>query len=239
VRRAFARPGAALPPDLRKVNLGYALWAATYDREPNPLLALEERVLEPRLPDVRHKTVLDVGCGTGRWLIRLLRRGARWGVGVDLSTEMLGCAASKCPHGAWLARADALALPLSAKTMDLIICSFTLSHIGNLPEMASELARVARKGTDVYLSGLHPDARARGWRCAFRNGAETVEIPEFHRPLEAVPRFFTAAGFEFASLLEPHFGSEERSIFVSGGKAEQFEAATTVPAVFVCHLRQR
>lgn len=226
-------------PDARAVpfKLGYALWAATYDHEPNPLLALEERVLEPRLPDVRGRTVLDVGCGTGRWLIRLRRRGAHWGVGIDLSTEMLRCAASKCPRRAWLARADALALPLRAKTMDLIICSFTLGHIDNLSRLAKELARVARKGADVYLSGLHPEARAQGWRCAFHHEAETVEIPEFYQPLEMAPRFFSAEGFEFTGLLEPHFGNEERPIFVSAGKAGQFESATTVPAIFVCHFR--
>ncbi len=218
-------------------KMGYALWAATYDHEPNPLLALEERVLEPRLPDVRGRTLLDVGCGTGRWLIRLRRRGAHWGVGIDLSGEMLRCAASKCPRGAWLARADALALPLRPKTIDLIICSFTLGHIGNLSRLAKELARVARKGADVYLSGLHPEARAQGWRCAFRHRAETVEIPEFQQPLEMAPRFFSAEGFEFTGLLEPHFGNEERPIFVSAGKAGQFESATTVPAIFICHFR--
>ncbi len=220
------------------VSLGYALWAATYDREPNPLLALEERVLEPILPDVRGKTVLDVGCGTGRWLIRLLRRGARWGVGTDLSAEMLRCAASKRRRDTWLARADALALPLRPKTIDLTICSFTLGHIDDLQRLANELARAARKGADVFLSGLHPQARARGWRCAFRHTAGTVEIPEFHRPLEAVVHSFEATGFEPVSLLEPHFGSEERCIFVNAGKAEQFEAATTVPAIFACHFRR-
>jgi malonyl-CoA O-methyltransferase len=213
------------------------LWAATYDREPNPLLALEERVLEPGLPDVRGRTLLDVGCGTGRWLINLLRRGARWGVGIDLSAEMLRCAASKCQRAAWLARGDALALPLRPKTMDLIMCSFILGHIHELSGLANELGRVARKGADVYMSGLHPEARARGWRCAFRHGSETVEIPEFHQPLEVVPDFFSPVGFKLVSLLEPHFGSEERPIFVNAGKAEQFEAATTVPAIFVCHFR--
>ena len=244
-RKKARQTSSAVPSEVRvgarvvPFNLGYALWAATYDRQPNPLLALEERVLQPRLPDLRRRTVLDVGCGTGRWLVRLLQRGARRGVGVDLSTEMLQYAASRGPQSAWLARADALALPLRPKTMDLIICSFTLGHIENLSRLASELARVARRRADVYLSGLHPEARARGWRCAFRHGGETIEIPEFNPPLEAVSGFFSAVGFKFVSLLEPHFGSEERLIFVSAGKAEQFERATTVPAIFVCQFRRR
>ena len=32
------------------VQEGHSLWAQTYDREPNPLLALEERELEDKFP---------------------------------------------------------------------------------------------------------------------------------------------------------------------------------------------
>ena len=236
--RAAVQCEEHLTARLVPANLGYAFWAATYDRDPNPLLALEERVLSPRLPDVRNKTVLDVGCGTGRWLISLVQREARWGVGIDLSTAMLRCAVSKSPPGAWLVRADASALPVQRESIDLVLCSFTIGHICSLSRPARELARVARKGADIYVSGLHPEARARGWRCAFRHGAGTVEIPEFDEPLEVILRSFEATGFESVSLLEPCFGSEERPIFVKGNKAAQFEAATTVPAIFVSHFRR-
>ena len=31
---------------------GYRLWATTYDDEPNPMLSLEQRILEPLLPSL-------------------------------------------------------------------------------------------------------------------------------------------------------------------------------------------
>jgi ubiquinone/menaquinone biosynthesis C-methylase UbiE len=74
-------------------------WAASYDEQPNPLLALEQRVLLPRLGDVRGLDVLDAGCGTGRWLAQLAGRSARSLAGVDISSVMLGLAASKLNHG--------------------------------------------------------------------------------------------------------------------------------------------
>jgi malonyl-CoA O-methyltransferase len=76
-------------PRVLSVDKGYELWAPTYDQDLNPLLALEERVLTPLLPSLQGKVVLDLGCGTGRWLKRLLESGASEGAGLDASSAML------------------------------------------------------------------------------------------------------------------------------------------------------
>ena len=55
---------------------GFSRWSEVYDDQPNPLLALEERFLAELLPDVRGLDVVDIGCGTGRWLARLASQGA-------------------------------------------------------------------------------------------------------------------------------------------------------------------
>jgi hypothetical protein len=49
----------------------YRLWSRVYDAQPNPMVSVEERYLESLIPDLRGRTVLDVGCGSGRWLERL------------------------------------------------------------------------------------------------------------------------------------------------------------------------
>ena len=59
-----------------EVEEGYRRWSEVYDDAPNPLLALEERVLGPLLAEVRGERVVDLGCGTGRWLARLQEREA-------------------------------------------------------------------------------------------------------------------------------------------------------------------
>jgi ubiquinone/menaquinone biosynthesis C-methylase UbiE len=46
-------------------------WAAVYDTQINPLLALEERRLKHLLPSIPGAHILDAGCGTGRWLAHL------------------------------------------------------------------------------------------------------------------------------------------------------------------------
>src|SRR5204862_7747374 len=69
----------------------YALWAASYPPHAhNPLMLAEERAMLALLPaDLRGRAVLDAGCGSGRYLLHALRRGARRALGVDLSAEML------------------------------------------------------------------------------------------------------------------------------------------------------
>src|SRR5271156_685925 len=70
-------------------------WAQVYDEQPNPLLLLEQRFLSQMLPDISGLHVLDVGCGTGRWLQLLESRSAASLIGVDSSTKMLQRAADK------------------------------------------------------------------------------------------------------------------------------------------------
>src|SRR4026208_37892 len=126
----------------------HALWAATYDRDPNPLVALEERTVDPLLPvSMEGQVALDVACGTGRWLTKLLRRGAT-AVGLDLSSEMLHQASRK--HllgssglsGSSLIQADCLAVPLRSCSVDLAIFSLGLGYVKDLSGLAKELSRV-------------------------------------------------------------------------------------------------
>src|SRR5690242_16204150 len=67
---------------------GYDRWAAVYDDDGNPLVALEEPLVDQLLPDVNGLHIADVGCGTGRHTMRLASRGARV-IGIDFSEEML------------------------------------------------------------------------------------------------------------------------------------------------------
>src|SRR5215213_2235900 len=70
-------------------QLAYSLWARNYPPWPhNRLMEVEHDTVLDLLPDVRGLTVLDAGCGTGRYLGELQSRGAI-AMGVDLSMAML------------------------------------------------------------------------------------------------------------------------------------------------------
>jgi len=228
---------AASTPLVLPARAAHALWAATYDDIPNPLLALEGRTVAAMLPSLEGKFVLDVACGTGRWLGRLFARGARSGVGVDFSPEMLGKAQKQASLQGRLICADCVALPLQEGIADLAICSFAVDYVENLDRLARELSRIVRDGGDLFLADFHPSAYGRGWRRSFRYGEHLVEIASCRHSLSRVSGAFVAQGFRLETCVSPCLGEAEKLLFDRCEKRRLFDAACQGPAIFVFHFR--
>ena len=79
---------AADPIDLLPTREGYDRWAEFYDVDDNPLVALEEPLMDRFIGNVRGLTVADIGCGTGRHALRLAAAGANVEA-LDFSEAML------------------------------------------------------------------------------------------------------------------------------------------------------
>lgn len=217
---------------------GYERWAPTYDDCPNPLLAREQRYLLPLLTGIRNRQVLDLACGTGRWLQQLIPTHAR-AAGVDQSTAMLRIANGKHCIAGKVVQADCSEIPFPAALFDLVIFSFALGHIRRLDIVLGELARVTKRGGEIFVSDLHPEACAHGWRVGFRDYREAVEIETFPRtPLEIL-NTFSAAGFECMSCVPLWLGEPERPIFSQAGRSASFTNAISVPAVLVFRFHKR
>jgi ubiquinone/menaquinone biosynthesis C-methylase UbiE len=234
------KPGCEVtwPPQVVPVAQGYRRWARSYDDTPNPLLAREERYLTPVLAQLHFKSVLDLACGTGRWLEKLFLLGCESGVGIDLSAAMLKVADSKSTISGRLAQASCAELPLAAALFDLAICSFALGHIDDLASAIGELKRVTRVGADVFVSDLHPRAYERGWRVGFRDGKTSVQIEVHPRSSDEVVAAFSSNGFKRISQLPLWLGEPELPLFACAGKSESFEQACQLPAILTCHFRR-
>jgi SAM-dependent methyltransferase len=108
-----------MPADVREITVptrqGYDRWSEVYDRDGNPLLALEEPEVIRMMGEVRGLTIADVGTGTGRHALRFASAGARV-VGVDFSLAMMERARAK-PNADRIAFicADCLRLPCRAR----------------------------------------------------------------------------------------------------------------------------
>ena len=206
----------------------YRLWSATYDADPNPLLALEQRVLRERLAVTSATRVLDLATGTGRWLEYALALGAR-AFGVDLSPQMLAVAARK-GMGGRLIHATLSALPFPNDFADLAICSFALGYLPSPEPAFREMARTSHR---VIVSDLHPEAVQAGWVRSFRAGDLKCRVSSHHHPRPLLYHCAKAAGLRPAWQLEPRFGEPERALFMQAGKGRAFEAAQQIPAVLI------
>jgi len=215
---------------------GHSLWAESYDRMENPLLALEERVMDALLPAPSNAFVLDVACGTGRWLHRLLAHGAHGGLGVDLSSEMLSQASTHPALKGKLIRGHGNSLPLPDGAADLVICAFAVGYVDNLSTFASELARVARSGGSIWISDFHPEAHKLGWKRSFRHCGRTIEIRSYHRSAAEVREHLEDAGLCVLRTIDCHLGEPERKLFERAGKQHQFQGACETPAVLIMEL---
>jgi ubiquinone/menaquinone biosynthesis C-methylase UbiE len=238
-----SRPGCELGGSSSLLSLvdvadGYERWAPTYDCFPNPLLSREERHVAPLLPTLRNRRVLDLACGTGRWLTRLLGAGARSVVGIDLSSAMLRVAAHKKELSGSVVQADCLKLPFRASTFDFAICSFALGHIRDLRSAAAEMAQVMKPDSDLFVADLHLEAFARGWRTGFRDRQGAVQIESQPYSVENIIRAFHSGGFSCVTHVGLCLGNPEQPIFAGTGRQHLFQAACRAPAILFCHFKR-
>ena len=91
--------------------------------------------------------VLDVGCGNGWAVRRMIALGAGDGVGVDISAEMVGLAT---PPGTYL-QATADALPFPAGSFSHVLSVETLYYAADPAAALREWARVARPGAQLMV----------------------------------------------------------------------------------------
>jgi SAM-dependent methyltransferase len=213
---------------------GYRLWANTYDDEPNPMLSLEQRILESLLPPLVGMDVVDLGCGTGRWLKALHGAGARNLLGLDSSPEMLSVADSKLAGAANLVYANCGNASLEANSADVILANFVLSYVDDASHLVESASRALRPGGSIFITDIHPEtAAALNWRRGIHGEREFHEIRTYPRTIEEIIVMCEKAKLHAALVLEPRFGNEEWLIFEKNGKQEYFDQIKSFPAIYI------
>lgn len=108
----------------------------------------ELQPIEDLLKAVQHQKILDVGCGTGRYLGVLNSNNQL--VGLDFSVPMLEIAKEKNLQAVFTA-GSAAALPFPNESFDIVLSIRVLQHIHNQKKLVEEAARVCSKNGRVIL----------------------------------------------------------------------------------------
>ncbi len=152
-----------------------------------------------------HARLLDVGTGTGRISVPLMKLGTDL-IGIDLSLKMMAKQREKVPT-VRLAQADAARLPFLDQTFDAALTTHVLHLIGPWREALREIRRVVKPG-GVYINAwhhhhdrsVHADIRDH-WRNRVRAHGVEWRRPDAAVPEEMIIELQALGDFEEVSLV--------------------------------------
>jgi ubiquinone/menaquinone biosynthesis C-methylase UbiE len=168
--------------------IDYNKLAETYNARyvDNPLQEIAD-VLVALAARFQNPTVLEVGCGTGRWLQEF----ASFTVGVDYSIEMLRRAGTV----AHLVNASANSLPFRIGVFNLIYCVNALHHFPNPQQFICDSAPLLKPGGVLAIIGIDPRTIRMRYFYDYFDRALTIDLqryPSFGRQLD----WMSEAGFD-------------------------------------------
>jgi ubiquinone/menaquinone biosynthesis C-methylase UbiE len=194
-------------PDLVETSIraGYDRWAEVYDHDANPLPALEEPIVHEALGDVRGRSLLDLGCGTGRHALWLATAGARV-TALDFSPGMLRQARGKPDAAAvrFVVHDLHAPLPFAPGRFDIVLSGLVLEHIRDLAHFFGEIRRMLRPGGLAVVSAMHPAMLLRDSQARFTDPAsgEVVEPGSFPHQLADFVMAAVRAGLALENVSE-------------------------------------
>jgi ubiquinone/menaquinone biosynthesis C-methylase UbiE len=158
----------------------YDSWSTTYDSDRNLTRDLDHLVTQRSLAHLRFKTILEMGCGTGKNTALFAQIGQRV-CALDFSEGMIRRAKEKShPAHVTFAVADlTLPWPCRQQSADLVACNLVLEHIGDLSFIFSEASRAIAPGGRFFVCELHPFRQYQGVQANFHRDQGTTKIAAF------------------------------------------------------------
>ncbi len=143
-------------------------WSKKYDKSVLQRLVFRRShvmFIDSIVSDNRPFRILDIGCGTGEFALKLKqRRSDIHFAGVDISNEMIGVARKKFESDdkVEFRVSDAEHMPYADNTFDYITCSHSFHHYPNKRKAIREMFRVLKdSGKVMIIDGCKDSPRGR------------------------------------------------------------------------------
>jgi malonyl-CoA O-methyltransferase len=185
------------------IKEAYTNWSSSYDVDRNLTRDLDERVTRNTLKNLRCKSIIEIGCGTGKNTSFLGQIGEKVHA-IDFSEGMINKAKDKLQlHNVTFSIADITKQwHFKDQSADLIVCNLVLEHVKNLSFIFSEASRTLVKKGRFFVCELHPFRQYEGTKANFQRYQNAIEIQAF---IHHISDFLDAAeinGLTLVSLKE-------------------------------------
>jgi malonyl-CoA O-methyltransferase len=185
------------------IRKAYSTWAATYDSDRNLTRDLDERITRESLGQYRFRSILELGCGTGK-NTPFYTQLADYVLSLDFSEGMIAQAKAKLAGlPVQFAVADLTqSWPCKDQSIDLVVCNLVLEHIADLEFIFGQARRVLVQGGHFYIAELHPFRQYEGKQATFEYEGDQVDIPAFVHHVSDFLNAAEHAGFAIQRLGE-------------------------------------
>ncbi|MFA5048094.1 MAG: class I SAM-dependent methyltransferase [Patescibacteria group bacterium] len=193
---------------------------------------LEKPAMYKKLPNLKGKTVLCIGCGTGEECEHLKSLGAKKVIGIDISPGLIEVA-KKSYSDLDFKVMDMEKISFTASSFDLVYSSLTMHYVKSWTKVLSGVKKVLKKNGVFLLSTHHPVKWGAGIdktknKSTSLMGYEKYESGEcrvfgdyltarkiddiwfgefrvsyYHRPLSDIMSDINKSGFYISDFLEP------------------------------------
>lgn len=185
---------------------GYNIWARTYHTESNPIKKMSDDFITENLPSLKGKSVLDAGCGTGKFCVMAVEQGAVFVKGIDLSPVMIDEAKGNCPK-ATLVCSDLSTAEVETTHYDVVICGLVMAHIKDHEPVLVKLLDSLKRGGVIIITDFHPYQTRNKAKRTFKDdhSGKTFEISHYLHSIEYYTSQLEQSGLTVTSFQEPRF----------------------------------
>lgn len=222
---------------------------------------LEKPAMYATLPDLKGKTVLCVGCGTGEECQEIKSRGALRVVGIDNAEGLIEIAKQSYPDVEFQVM-DMESLDFPKASFDLMYSSLALHYVESWTPVLKRVRAALKPGGEVLFSIHHPlrsameqkkegdtfsyllgfsrtgndKGEALGDYLTSREIEDTLfnqlKVTYYHKPMAQMIKAINASGFLLQDIIEPQPLEE-----VKAKKKNFYTIHQKVPLVMIMRLR--
>ena len=223
---------------------------------------LEKPAMYGKLPDLKNKTVLCIGCGSGEECAHLLSLGAKKVVGIDLSKELIAIAKASYPNIEFFTM-DMAKLKFPDSSFDLVYSSLAMHYLKDWRATLKSIKKILKPKGAFLFSTHHPvywsaeiileksgKSRLLGYAKAggrlkkiwgdYQNAHKindvwfgNMEVNYYHNPISKILMEIRESGLMVADFLEPKPQASLKKVSL-----DDYALMSRIPMFMIFELRK-